>query len=269
MGTFIITGGNSGIGLEIGRQLGALQHRVVLLGRDAKKNEAAVATVGSGAVAHAVDLSTNAGVRAIAEKLGAAHPVIDGIVHAAGMLTLENTRTADGLHPVFSVNYLSRYHLTQRLMPQLKAAPKPKVVLIVAGVPLGTKLDFNRFPRFDPFPGMSALSQIQIGNHHYAQHLAKAEPTLKVALCNVGLVKTEIMREMPAMFRFGLKVLVPLVGVSAATAASNPVSLCTSDDWPTGHYWPKPGRREVTQPMVFDASVVEKVIALSRELTQA
>ena len=40
MGRYVITGGNSGIGLEIGRGLVSKGHEVVLLGRSTQKCEA-------------------------------------------------------------------------------------------------------------------------------------------------------------------------------------------------------------------------------------
>jgi NAD(P)-dependent dehydrogenase (short-subunit alcohol dehydrogenase family) len=43
----LIVGGNSGIGLESARQLTALGHHTVLLGRDQRKGDAAVAELGA------------------------------------------------------------------------------------------------------------------------------------------------------------------------------------------------------------------------------
>lgn len=265
MGRYVITGGNSGIGLEIGRGLVSKGHDVVLLGRSPQKCEAAVASLGSKATGLPCDLSTHAGVREAAEKLGEAP--IDGLVHAAGMLTLKDQRTADDLNPVFAVNYLSRYHLTELCRARLRAAPTPTVVFIVAQVALDTAIDFTKFPRFKPFPGMAALPQVQVANHHYAVQLAKQEPRFKVALCNVGLAKTEIMRDMPLAFRIGFKVLTPIVGVSVHKAAMNPVHLATSEGWATASYFPKPGRHDVSQPVKLDAAKVDRVVAASRELT--
>lgn len=265
MGRYVITGGNSGIGLEIARGLVSKGHDVVLLGRSQQKNDAAAGGLGAKAKALAVDLSTNQGVREAAKQLG--DGPIDGLVHSAGMLTLKDERTADDLHPVFAVNYLSRYHLTQLLRPQLRAAPTPTVIVIVAGVPLDTKLDFSQFPRFKPFPGMGALSQIQIANHYWASVFAKEEPRVKIALCNVGLVKTEIMRAMPLPFRIGFTVLTPVIGVSVHKAAANPLQLATSEGWASGSYFPKPGRTEVSQPVKVDDATAQKVVAESKELT--
>ena len=72
MKKFVITGGNSGIGLDAGRQLALLGHHVILLGRDPAKGAAAVESLKSTpgkAEFHSVDLSTHAGVRKAADTL--------------------------------------------------------------------------------------------------------------------------------------------------------------------------------------------------------
>lgn len=265
MGRYVITGGTSGIGLEVGRKLVASGHDVVLLGRDPTKCSAAVESLGpSKTTAYAVDLSTHAGVRSAVSVLG--DGPIDGLVHSAGVVTLKDVRTEDGLHPVFSVNYLSRYHVTQLVMPKLKAAKAPTVVLIVTNVPRDTKVDFDLFPRFQPFPGIGALPQTQIALFHFGAWLARREPKLRVALTNIGLVNTDIMREMPFAMRVGYALLTPIVGVSKRRAASMPAHLSISEGWRSGEYWPTPGRY-VSEKLILDAATGERLAAINRELT--
>ena len=267
---FVISGGNSGIGLEVGRQLVRLGHHVVLIGRDAAKGAAALDALKSGpglAEFVAADLSTHTATAACAQQLAAAHPVIDGLILGAGVLMTRDERTSEGLHPVFSVNYLSRYHMTQRLLPNLKRSSSPTVVLLVPGVPLSSKIDFADFPRFEKGFGLPKLGQVQIANYHYVANLAKVEPGVRAAVMNVGLVDTDIMRAMPGFFRFVFNLVGPLVHIPVEKSASNAVWLSTNDGWASGSYWKKPGQPEVTQKLSFDASVTEKVIAASRELT--
>lgn len=267
----VISGGNSGIGLEVGRQLAARGCHVILLGRDERKGQAAVESItkaGGAAEFLACDLSSHAGVRDAAEKLSATHAALDGLVLGAGVLTFKDRRTSDDLHEVFAVNYLSRYHLAQRLLPTLRAAAAPTIVLLVAGVSLKSKIDLAVFPRYQPFPGPRALSSIQIANYHYAAHLAKSEPWLKAAVVNVGLVKTDILRDMPVLGVL-FKILGPLVTVSVARSAENAAQLTTTADWKSGTYWPKPGRLDKSTALQLDADVTEKAVSISRELTGA
>lgn len=267
MKTFVISGGNSGIGLEAGRQLAAKGHLVVLLGRDATKGQAAVAEIqGKGGKAEflASDLSTHAGVKAAAEAVLAKYPKLDGLLLGAGVLTTQDKRTADDLHVVFAVNYLSRYHLAQRLLPAVRGG---KVVVLAAGVSLDSKIDFDVFPRFKPFPGLGALNAVQIANYHFVQQLAKAEKDISAAVVNAGLVKTEIMRDMPAIMKIAFTIFGPLITVSVETSASNLVHLLTTDGWTSPGYWPKPGKPDQVTKLQLDDAVGQRVMAASKELT--
>lgn len=267
--TIVISGGNSGIGLKAGRQLAAQGHTVVLLGRDARKGAAAVSSIqaaGGAAEFIACDLSTHEGVRAAAKQV-LGKPRIDGLVLGAGVLTMQNIRTADNLNPVLAVNYLSRYHLAQLLMPKLLESPSPTVVILVAGVPLNSQINFEQFPRFEPWPGMRALSSVQIANHHYVAHLAAKQPKVKAAVVNVGLVKTDIMRAMPLPLRVAFPLLAPVITIPVSKSASNATWLSTNDGWQSGAYLPKPGQPENQVRLALDPAVTEKVVAASRVLT--
>jgi NAD(P)-dependent dehydrogenase (short-subunit alcohol dehydrogenase family) len=80
----LITGGNSGIGLEMARALGLQGAQVVLVARDAAKLADAVADLaGQGIAAHALpaDLASADGVAACINAAG----VVDILVNAAGM----------------------------------------------------------------------------------------------------------------------------------------------------------------------------------------
>ena len=270
--TIVITGGNSGIGLEVARQLSRDGHHVILLGRDEGKGAQAVEELtkaGGTAEFWTVDLGTHAGVKAAAESLAQSHPKIDALVLGAGVLTFRDLRTPDGLHPVFAVNYLSRYHLAQRLLPQLRAAGASTVVLLVAGVSLKARINFKVFPRFDPFPGPQVLSSIQIANHHYVAHLARTEPSVRAAVANVGLVRTDILRTMSPGVRGLFNLLAPLMAIPVEKSASNAAWLTTHDGWRSGSYWGKPGQPAQATALALDPEVTSRVVSISRELTGA
>lgn len=272
MKKILISGGNSGIGLEAARQLVAKGHHVILLGRDAAKGQAALSSLAGGsgkAEFLSVDLATHAGVRVAAEKVLASHPKLDAAILAAGTLTTKDVRSADDLHMVFAVNYLSRYHLGQRLLPALRGTPPGKLVVLAAGVSLDSKIDFDVFPKFKPFPGMGSLSSVQIANYHYVSWLGRTEKEVAAAVLNVGLVKTEIMRDMPAVMKAVFTIFGPFITIPVERAAANAVHLCTTDGWQSGAYWAKPGKSDVVTPLQLDAAVTERVVAISRELTGA
>src|SRR5437763_440087 len=83
----------------------------------------------------------------------------------------------------------------------------------------------------DPRKAASAMGGLQIANYHYAKELAAKEPSIKVGVCNVGLVKTEIMRDMPGALKVLFLVAAPIVTIPVEKAAANPVWLSTHSEW--------------------------------------
>lgn len=272
MKTFLIPSGNSGIGRQAATELAATGHRVVILGRDPRKGEETISALGAArgsAVFHAVDLSTHQGVREAAELVLADDDRIDGIIHATGVMTSEDLRTADGLHPFFAVNYLSRYHLTQLLLPALRRVEAPRVLMMTASIPPGTSASFYDFPEFQPFSFGRDRSPIQLANHHYADHLARAEPRIRAGVLNAGAAKTDILRMQPPLMRAAAKVLGPLFFDSLEKSAYNVVQAALRADWTTPIYWGKPGVYEKQTPIALDPATTEEIVSISRELTGA
>lgn len=272
MKSILISGGNSGIGLQAARQFLARGHRVVILGRDGRKGEEALASLGEArerAAFFPVDLSTHAGVREAAKRVLAANVGFDVLLHTAGVFTLKDIRTADGLHLFFAVNYLSRYHLTQLLLPTLRRAERGCVVMMTSKVPVSTALELRLFPRFEPFNMRRMSKPMQIANHHYAAHLARSEPGLRAGVVNAGGADTDIMRMMPWYMRVTAPLLIPLFFNSVEESAHNAVEACLRDDWSSPAYWDKPGDFERTTPIVLEEATTRHIIDGSRELTGA
>lgn len=272
MDTILVSGGNSGIGLQAAHEFVARGHRVVLLGRDRRKGEQALASFGDAAdraAFFAVDLSTHAGVRDAASRILAEHDHLDGILHSTGVLTFKEMRTADGLHPFFAVNYLSRYHLTPLLLPTLRRTERARVVMMTASIPPTTQADFQQFPRFEPFDFRRMREPIQLANHHYAAHLARTEPGIRAGVVNAGAAKTDILRSSPWYMRAMATVAGPVFFDSVDKSAHNVVEASLREDWPTATYWGKPGHFEQHTPIVLDEPTTYHLMDASRNLTGA
>ncbi|MFD5121868.1 SDR family NAD(P)-dependent oxidoreductase [Streptomyces sp. NPDC058385] len=272
MKTIVIAGGNSGIGRQAARTLLAGGNRLLILGRDPGKGEAALASFGAAAGRAsflAADLSTHDGVRAAARRILDENENIDALVHTTGVLTMAESRTADGLHPFFAINYLSRYHLTQLLLPTLRRAERPIVLMMTAAVSPAEEADFARFPEFTGFNFNRDRKPAQLGNHHYAAHLTRTEPGLAAGVINAGAVKTDIMRAAPWYMRAGAKVLGPIIFDSVETAANNVVEATRRGDWQSPLYWGKPGRFEQRVPIALDTATTQALMDTSHTLTGA
>lgn len=169
----------------------------------------------------------------------------------------------------FALNYLSRYHLTQLLLPALRRAERSVVLMMTAAVSPTEEAGFARFPDFTGFHFKRDRKPVQLGNHHYAAHLTRTELGLAAGVINAGAVKTDTMRAAPWYMRAGAKVLGPIIFESVETAAHDVVEATRQGGWQSPLYWGKPGRSEQRVPITVDTSTTQTLMDTSRTLTGA
>ena len=136
----VITGGSSGIGHEIARQLAAKGARLVLTGRRAEALSAAVAALRetTGAEVHGIpgDIADGAARDALVPHAVALLGSIDVLVNNAGGVRagrLEETSEAD-LRAMIEVDLVAPILLTRAALPELRRAGEAMVVNIASGI---------------------------------------------------------------------------------------------------------------------------------------
>lgn len=127
-GVAVLTGSSSGIGAEAAVQLGRRGWTVCLLARRADELEAVAARVeaaGGTARPYPVDLTDDADVAAVVDRLLADHARIDVLVNNAARSIRRPIRdSTDRLHDyerTMAVNYLGAVRLTLALLPRFLA----------------------------------------------------------------------------------------------------------------------------------------------------
>ncbi|TBN58052.1 SDR family NAD(P)-dependent oxidoreductase [Glaciihabitans arcticus] len=132
--TFVITGGNAGLGYFTAEQLARAGARVVLASRSLERADVAARSI-RGQVAGAsvdlleLDLASLDSVRtAGAELVGFER--LDGLILNAGLTAGDSTRqvTADGHELMFGTNFLGHFALTALAWPALTRHPESRVV---------------------------------------------------------------------------------------------------------------------------------------------
>lgn len=135
--TALVTGANSGIGLETALELAAHGATVLLACRNPHKAQEALAHIQAlapGATLEVVplDLASLASVRRAAETVAAGHQRLDLVVNNAGIMGTPARTSQDGYELQFATNHLGHFALTGLLLPGLLAAPGARVVTVTS-----------------------------------------------------------------------------------------------------------------------------------------
>jgi NAD(P)-dependent dehydrogenase (short-subunit alcohol dehydrogenase family) len=146
----VVTGANSGIGLETARRLAGAGAEVILAVRNPTKGAEAVADIttglpaGAAVTAESLDLSSLASVSDFASRLIARDQPLDLLINNAGIMAVpKRTETADGFELQLGTNHLGHYALTGRLLPLLRKAPAPRVVTLSSSAARFGRMSFD------------------------------------------------------------------------------------------------------------------------------
>ena len=200
--TAVVTGANGGLGLETARALAAAGAHVVMAARNQDKAAEAVADIRRGASdasleLAALDLGSQASVRAVAERILAAHDKLDILVNNAGVMGIPERRTADGFEMQFGVNHLGHWSLTALLMPALLRADAARVVTVTSTAHhMGRAVDPanpNLDGRYGPW---RAYGQAKLANFHFGiglqRRLKAAGAPAASLIAHPGLSNTDL-----------------------------------------------------------------------------
>ena len=251
MSRVLITGSTDGLGLLAGRLLAADGHAVTLHARTEARADDARAALPAAEGVLVGDLSTIAGMRAVAAQAQDAGR-FDAVVHnaAVGYQERQRVETSDGLAHVFAVNVLAPYLLTALM------TPPDRLVYLSSGMHRGgdPSLDDLQWTR-RRWSGSQAYADSKLWDAVLSAAVARRWPGVLVNSVDPGWVAT----------RMG--------GPGASDDLSQgPVTqawLAVSEDddaRTSGGHWYHRARRS-THPAVSDVAVQEGLLAACAELS--
>ena len=137
----LITGGNKGIGREIARQLGRIDHTVWIGARDeARGRKAEQELRGEGMDAHFVqlDVTDEASVHAAVGTIKATTTHLDVLVNNAGIggdyASPASEERIDDIRAVFEANAFGTIRVTQAFLPMLHKGMMSRIVNVSSGL---------------------------------------------------------------------------------------------------------------------------------------
>jgi retinol dehydrogenase 12 len=203
--TFLVTGGNAGIGLATATELARRGGRVHIACRSKSKGEAAVAAIaaqtGSDQVLlHQLDLASLASVRQSAQDFIALGEPLHVLINNAG-IGGQRGITADGFELQFGVNHLGHFAFTQALLPLLGESGAARVVTVASDSHYQAKgIDFEALrSRTKSLIGMREYAVSKLCNVLFAAELDRrlADSDVTAYSLHPGVVASEIWRRVP------------------------------------------------------------------------
>jgi len=139
---YIVTGANSGVGLETSRQLVKQGGHVVMACRRVAAGEeakASFANLKGSAEVIACDLADLASIRKFVQEFKQKYSQLDGLMCNAGMVNMENKPkyTKHGFEYTWSVSYFGHFLLTELLLDVLKDTTASRIGILSSVVHAG------------------------------------------------------------------------------------------------------------------------------------
>ena len=240
----IVTGANAGLGLGVAHGLAARGAEVVLACRNTAKAEAAAAalrdrTPGAAVEVGALDLADLDSVAAFAAFAATQSGRLDLLVNNAGLMAIDEARTAQGVEMQFGVNHLGHFALTARLLPLLLATPGARVATMSS---MGHRAargsaDPHLEGRYDRW---QAYFQSKLANLLFTaelqRRLAEAGASTIAVAAHPGASNTDLGTEGSGLSNIGLR-LVPVIGQSAERGARPMLRALTDPAVRGGEYY--------------------------------
>jgi retinol dehydrogenase 12 len=247
--SFLVTGGNTGIGLATATALAARGGRVHIACRSEQKGRAAQAAIAAAAGPDHVsflrlDLADLASVRASAKEFVARGEPLDVLVNNAGVAGRRGL-TKDGFELMFGVNHLGHFAFTIGLLDCLTSS-KARIVNVASDAHYAARgINFDELRR--PARGITGTAEYSVSklcNVLFTQELARrlAGTGVTSYALHPGVVASDIWRRVP----WPIRPLVTMRMLTVEQGAQTSLYCATSPELAqvSGRYYEKCAERE-------------------------
>lgn len=286
---FVVTGSNSGVGLETARALVQRGGHVLLAVRDTGKGEQALAEIceprGLGrATVVRLDLADLDSVAQASSRIAQLAPDLHGLVCNAGVMGGRFLVTAQGFERQMGTNHLGHAALVQALWPQLRSAAGRVVVITsiaARGGRLGPDLTVEQLTSPSPYLQNVVYSNTKQANLLFAQELHRrvvaAGSPVSVVAAHPGVSASNLFARQ--LRERGLGLLAPAaqvavrLGLQSAAAGALPTLRALDPSTPSGafvgpaHFGQTRGRPELLE--VFPSGRDEATARRLWDLTES
>lgn len=266
--TVLITGGNSGIGLQAANILAGKGADILLCARSESKGRKAVDAVNAvgGGTARLVilDLADMASIQAAAKAVRDMTDRLDVLINNAGIMQTPELKTLDGFELQLGTNHLGHFLLNGLLYPLVEAAAGRIVVVSSIAHKFGRLNLKDLMYEKGGYTPTIAYAQSKLANIVYAfelqRRLAAAGSSVTAYAVHPGYSNTELQNTGPTGLMNLLYKPLNLIMAQPAKYGAYPTVLAATDPdaHPGGYYGPT-GWQDARGP-VGDSSVHPKAL---------
>lgn len=197
----IVTGANSGLGLETARIFAEKGATVVMAVRNTQKGEAAQADILS-TVPNAkldlmkLDVGNLASVQDFAGAFRAKYDRLDILMNNAGVMAIPRQETADGFEMQLGVNHLGHFALTGHLIEIIVQTPNARIHNVSSSAMYSGSINFDDLMGENEYGRWAAYGQSKLANVFFTfelqKRLAAAGYDTVVNSSHPGVVRTNL-----------------------------------------------------------------------------
>ncbi len=279
--TFVVTGANSGLGLETVRDLAGLGATVIMTARDEEKGRRALDEVqadhpGADLELRLLDLADLDSVREFAGTVDE----LDVLINNAGVMMPPHGRTKQGHELQFGVNHLGHFALTGLLLDRLARSGDARVVTVSSSLHKRGRIHFDDLQGENDYGRGKFYSQSKLANVVFALELhrrlrANGVP-IRSVLAHPGYSATNLQSSGPTgVGKLVMKASNKLFAQDAEMGALPQLYAATGADVDSGQFYGPDGRGEskgfptLVEPLddARDRELGKRLWTISEDLT--
>ena len=261
--TVLVTGCNSGLGLETIRALALRGARVLATARTVEKARDACAGLKGDFLPLACELSDPASVRACVAAVKSGAAPLDAIIGNAGVMAIPKPEQKFGWELHLFTNHIGHFILITGLLDRL--APAGRVVVTASNAHRrapAAGIEFDNLSGERGYEPMKAYGASKLANILFTRELARrlGNGTQTANTLHPGVISTGITRTIPALAQMAMKMASPLILKTPAQGAATQCYLATSPAVAkvTGAYYADCNPSETT-PIARDMSLAARL----------
>lgn len=255
--TIIVTGGNSGLGLQSVKAYAEKGATVILACRNYDKGEVAKNEILKSApaaqiVVMTLDLADLSSVQTFADRFNREFKRLDILLNNAGIMMPPYQLTKDGIESQQGTNHFGHFALTGLLLDKLKATPASRVVNVSSIAHKQGKMDFDNllYANGKGYSPLAAYGRSKLENllftYGLQEYFTKNKLDIKAVVAHPGVSDTNLFSGIGSSFmQTLLKPLFKLFIQPASMGALPQLRASVDETVVGGEYFGPDGRNEM------------------------